>query len=392
MTENNPSEIENGQIDISPFLLPLRKFKFTDQKFKSYAPPAESSGSAVKEVEAIKNLIPKRPNASTIRKSKLQRFLEENKSFNIEIIINFLTPSEIFKLSLTNFFLYQKILNISEYEFQISISSLCKLVSVNCAGIIENNYIIVNNIGLQGNPLCTEPQLRNLMRYFSKAKTDENFYLKEFYIEPEPKIEERILFDFFKTFGSSISCECLTHLSLEGARLQEDGFKLFCDSIQVSNSFPNLLCLNVSRNILGYTGLHRLKLLLEKNFLPSLTTLNTSENSAGNAIFEFIEIKFSKLKSKVNRYDFSSNNFSPMDPDAVFIITNTHFSTEHIVSLDLSFNPIEDLGMCKFFSNIWPHQKLFNLNIEELNLHNCSIGDESLHYILEMISSNKMNN
>ena len=98
-------------------------------------------------------------------------------------------------------------------------------------------------------------------------------------------------------------------------------------------------------------------LLRDAMLLPHLSTLLAAENNVKTGVYEFIEAQFARNREKLVNFDFSGNEICPADPDDVYILRNSKFSVDAIVSLNLSDNPLDDVGMLKFMGIVWPLDK-----------------------------------
>ena len=148
---------------------------------------------------------------------------------------------------------------------------------------------------------------------------------------------------------------------------------------------------------MGYKGIHKLVLMLEKKFLPRLTTLIAGENALGIGVYELMNLKFSLKRNKIVNYDLSGNDISPADTDEIFILRSNKFNIDHLKSLDMSFNPLDDIGLQKLWGEVWPLQvpKSHHLHGQQLllvslNLQNTNIGDHSVAYLTETFRKDKL--
>jgi len=394
-SSNTGTDAPTPSVDMSipALLLPLRKFEYSNPgTFKSYGQQQSISGSAVKQVEEVKKTITLPPVKSRLKKgqsrSKLQIFLEGG--FPVNIITRFLTTRDVYTFSLSSFFFHTKVYDISEEDYSISIANLCALQTTKSAGFLDENYAVVDTRRSDRHGPCSYEQLRSLTSYFKSPSESLRFMLKEFHVEPERDVEQPLFHDFLRALAASPASDNLINLSLDSAFIGLDGMIQFCSAVEKSSTFSNLKVLNLRKNLLGYQGLHRLKMTLERSCFPNIETLVASENDAHLAVYEFFELKFAKAHPKLCNYDFSENGVSPVEPDAALMLRNLKSFADEIVSLDVSFNPLEDLGMRHLVTCLFKTDRVDALKLTSLNLQNCSIGNETVHILIELIRSDRL--
>lgn len=123
---------------------------------------------------------------------------------------------------------------MTEADYTVNITSLCNVISQDCCGFLENNFVLLENSNFPGGNLINQAQMMCLRALLIAPNDSQAYMLKALHLEPERSVEETALFDFVRVLGGSSFCDYVVHLSLDGARLQAEGIGILCDAIQAS--------------------------------------------------------------------------------------------------------------------------------------------------------------
>ena len=242
--------------------------------------------------------------------------------------------------------------------------------------------------------MCSAGTAQLLTDYFSqKSRREEKTYtVIELTVSMLPEVESRKATAFVECVSTSAFATHLLVLGLEQCALDPAAFVHALNCFKNAPALELLQTLNMSHNHVGYTPLHKLKLMLHKDraYLPSLTALNVASTSAVCAALELFEYKFLRTRPKLEALDISGNKISLIDEDVSKLLARATLTWGNLKTVDLSFNPLSDDGLVRILRIVLPleydphnpNQVPEEIMLEKLNIANCEIGDSTVHHLV----------
>ena len=395
------SGLDSADMDRGTFLLlPQRKYKAFlpkdgkgfDGRFKAdvnvtkknkYQAPVDVTQEEVKNDE--------KPTVGLI-------FRSEPKIFSL--FMSFFEPKEVFYIAATSKKTWR---HIMEYQkpmvHRISVRAFHTILESGKAGILHRAQLRVGKENGHDATAVTTALVTDYMQTKSRKDKSSTFTLIELSMSLLPEVETEAAHSLMTAISSSEYAQALVTLGLESSALEGGSFVHVLNCFKGSVALQNLQYLNLSHNHVGYTALHKLKLMLHKDrtYLPNLAGLNIASTNAGCAALELFEWKFLRTRPKLEVVDISGNGISLIDDDTSKLLARAAITWLNIHTVDLSFNPLTDDGLLRILKIVMPleydkanpNQVPDEIKMQKLVCMNSQIADGTMDHLVQHIKMNR---
>jgi len=282
-------------------------------------------------------------------------FRSEPKLFRV--FIEFFLPKEVVAIALTSKKTYRHIMDYeSPIAYRISVRAFAHILDSGQSGILHHAQL---RVGREGDQATTVEQCLTITKWLENTMPldtrDEQWMVIELGVMLKEDCTTDMVDNLSAAVGSSRASEEFLSLGFESCSFAPGNFIHLLNCLK-GDALQNLQTLNVSHNLVDYTAMHKLKLMLHKDkmYLPSLTALNIASTGAVSAALELFEYKFLRTRPKLTNLDISGNNISLIDADTSKLLARATITWGMLKNVDLSFNPLSDDGLLRILKIVMP--------------------------------------
>mmetsp|Transcript_13704 Transcript_13704/g.20520 ORF Transcript_13704/g.20520 Transcript_13704/m.20520 type:complete len:521 (+) Transcript_13704:105-1667(+) len=243
-----------------------------------------------------------------------------------------------------------------------------------------------------GDDIVNSEDISFVCAAMQSPRTQISCTLASFAFQLHGEVSEDVMHGFIRSMKYP-SFLPLRRLSLEGSLIGEKGITMLSSMIK-KNYLPKLKDLNIARNHASYNGIHSIQHSLLSKCCPELETLVIADNHGEISVLELICSPLIKKRPQLTALDISNNNVSLIDSDSVSLIMKSTININSLRSLDLSFNPLDDVGAFRLLSQMWPLEVKTQdiILIENLTIQHSEIGNKTFGYIGDLMKKGRLRN